>query len=154
MGSACCRVKKDNCNKEAEKKEEKKEENKEEKKEEKKEQDIFAEPIFPPALMKYKPASLQLVGDRVTWFRPLSLPTLLKLKEEHPQAKLVVGNTEIGIEVKFKNAIYPVIITPTHVPELNEVKVSDSGVEVGASVTINDLRAALAVITLIYFNFI
>lgn len=146
MGSACCRVKKDE-NGKKEDKEEKKPEKEDKKKEEEERDgasDAFAEPIFPPALMKYKPAYLRLVGDRVTWLRPLSLPSLLQLKQEHPQAKLVVGNTEIGIEVKFKNAIYPVIITPTHIPELCGINVTDNGVEVGASVTINDMRATLA----------
>ena len=46
---------------------------------------------------------------------------LLLLKKAHPEAKLVVGNTEVGIEMKFKDARYPVLIGATHVPELNKV---------------------------------
>ena len=53
--------------------------------------------------------------------RPTSLASLLQLKKAHPAAKLVVGNTEVGIEMKFKNAGYPVLIGATHVPELNLV---------------------------------
>ena len=52
--------------------------------------------------------------------RPTSLAALLALKQQHPEAKLVVGNTEVGIEMKFKAASYPVLIGTTHVPELNE----------------------------------
>ena len=33
----------------------------------------------------------------------------------------MVGNTEVGIEMKFKDARYPVLIGATHVPELNKV---------------------------------
>jgi xanthine dehydrogenase iron-sulfur cluster and FAD-binding subunit A len=53
--------------------------------------------------------------------RPTSLTALLALKHQHPDAKLVVGNTEVGIEMKFKAASYPVLISTTHVPELNKV---------------------------------
>jgi xanthine dehydrogenase iron-sulfur cluster and FAD-binding subunit A len=54
--------------------------------------------------------------------RPISKESLLALKAEHPEAKLVVGNTEVGIEMKFKDARYPVLIGATHVPELNKVR--------------------------------
>ena len=37
--------------------------------------------------------------------------------------RLVVGNTEVGIEMKFKDARYPVLIGVTHVPELNNMQV-------------------------------
>lgn len=150
MGSACCRVKKEENGKteenksSCEKQEKPAENGTDGKKQEKQnDSDAFAEPIFPPALMKYPILPLRLVGDRVTWYRPLTLASLLQLKLDHPNAKLVVGNTEIGIEMKFKNAVYPVIISPTHVPELCGVEVRDAGVEVGASVTINDLRSVL-----------
>ena len=53
--------------------------------------------------------------------RPTSLESLLQLKKSYPDAKLVVGNTEVGIEMKFKNAMYPVLIGATHVPQLNKV---------------------------------
>ena len=49
---------------------------------------------------------------------------LFKLKAEFPDARLVVGNTEVGIEMKFKDARYPVLIGVTHIPELNRMEVS------------------------------
>ncbi len=36
--------------------------------------------------------------------------------------QVVVGNTEVGIEMKFKGMAYPVIIAPTHVPEMNQAR--------------------------------
>ena len=56
--------------------------------------------------------------------RPLTLDGVLKLKAEYPDARLVVGNTEVGIEMKFKDARYPVLVGVTHVPELNNIEVS------------------------------
>ena len=36
------------------------------------------------------------MGDQVTWFRPITLQEVLALKETHPNASMVVGNTEVG----------------------------------------------------------
>ena len=56
----------------------------------------------------------------MNWYRPVSLSHLLELRAQFPAAKMVVGNTEVGIEMKFKDMKYPVIIAPTHVPEMNQ----------------------------------
>ncbi len=53
----------------------------------------------------------------------MTLAGLFKLKAEFPDARLVVGNTEVGIEMKFKDARYPVLIGVTHIPELNNMEV-------------------------------
>lgn len=59
---------------------------------------------------------------------------VLKLKAEYPDARLVVGNTEVGIEMKFKDARYPVLIGVTHVPELNHTQVCGCWVMLALSV--------------------
>jgi len=49
----------------------------------------------------------------------------------------------VGVEVKFKNAKYPVIVAPTHVPELNTVLVEPGvALTLGASVTLTMLEHA------------
>ena len=45
--------------------------------------------------------SLMFFGERVVWHRPTSLEELLVLKSKYPQAKLVNGNTEVGMYVCF-----------------------------------------------------
>ena len=42
--------------------------------------------------------------------------------------------------MKFKNQHYPVLIAPTHVPELNVVEEAADGVTFGASVTLSTLE--------------
>lgn len=42
---------------------------------------------------------LDCAGPLLTWHRPASLAELLELKAAHPQAKIVVGNTEVGRSV-------------------------------------------------------
>ena len=45
--------------------------------------------------------------------------------------------------VQEKNGRFPVIIAATHIPELKEFRVTDNGIEVGASVTFSDLEKLL-----------
>lgn len=64
---------------------------------------------------------------------------LLQLKRKFPDAKIIVGNTEVGVEVKFKNFLYPVLISSSRVTELTEIYEAEKGVYVGASVTLLEM---------------
>ncbi|XP_049426562.1 xanthine dehydrogenase/oxidase [Epinephelus fuscoguttatus] len=109
--------------------------------------DPTQEVIFPPELMSLtkgqRSSSLSFHGDRTTWLQPDSLDEFLRLKWKHPDARIVVGNTEVGIEVKFKNMVYPVILAPTFVPELSSVTQTDDGVVFGAACTLSHMGAVL-----------
>lgn len=50
---------------------------------------------------------------------------------------------KIGVEVKFKDCQYPVVIQPNKVSELNVVKKCAKGLIVGAAVTIDRLENEL-----------
>ncbi len=65
------------------------------------------------------------------------------MQATHPEARIVVGNTEVGIETKFKNSVYPVLVTSAAVSELAAITEDAAGLHVGAAVTINNLRRAL-----------
>ena len=66
------------------------------------------------------------------------------------------GNTEIGIETKFKNMKYPLLVNASDVGELKKMVLSEQGFEIGTGYTwtqvlelLNDLRSKVDVI-LIY----
>ncbi|KAK4419557.1 Xanthine dehydrogenase 1 [Sesamum alatum] len=63
-----------------------------------------------------------------------------------PDAKLVVGNTEVGIETRLKSFHYPVLIHVAHVPELNQLIIKDEGLEIGAAVKLSELVKVLKVV--------
>lgn len=108
--------------------------------------DPSQEPIFPPELQltaAYDEESLIFRSDRVTWHRPTQLQELLRLKADYPNAKLIVGNTEVGVEMKFKNLLYAVLINPIKVPELLELRESEDGVYFGAAVSLMEIDAYL-----------
>ncbi|XP_008301642.1 xanthine dehydrogenase/oxidase isoform X1 [Stegastes partitus] len=109
--------------------------------------DPTQEVIFPPELMTLskgqRSQSLCFRGDRSTWLQPDSLDEFLRLKWKHPNARVVVGNTEVGIEVKFKNTVYPIILSPTFISELNAVTHTEDGIVFGAACTLSHMGAVL-----------
>ncbi|XP_072235326.1 xanthine dehydrogenase/oxidase-like [Leuresthes tenuis] len=109
--------------------------------------DPTQEVIFPPELMNLSKGQrshlLCFRGDRATWLQPARLEEFLHLKWKHPAARVVVGNTEVGIEVKFKNMVYPVILAPAFIPELNAVTHAEDGIEFGAACTLSHMGAVL-----------
>ncbi|XP_033106622.1 xanthine dehydrogenase/oxidase-like [Anneissia japonica] len=98
---------------------------------------------FQQILEKTEPEFLQFKNERQTWLRPVKLQQLLDTKSQHSDSKLIVGNTEVGVEMKFKGMRYPVIISCSQVPELNELHLDDEGVSIGASVTLSRIETFL-----------
>ncbi|XP_027342143.1 xanthine dehydrogenase 1-like isoform X4 [Abrus precatorius] len=91
--------------------------------------------IFPPELLLRTPTLLTLTGSGgLMWYRPLTLQHVLDLKAKYPDAKLLVGNTEVGIEMRLKRMQYRVLISVMHVPELNILDAKDDGLEIGAAI--------------------
>jgi xanthine dehydrogenase/oxidase len=107
--------------------------------------DSSQEPIFPPELKlsdDFDTETLHFVNDRgVQWFRPKNLNELLQFKKQHgAAAKIVAGNTEVGVEVKFKHFDYKFLVNPWQIRELSDLKVTENGVKIGAAVTLSDLK--------------
>ncbi|CAH2108385.1 unnamed protein product [Euphydryas editha] len=102
------------------------------------------EPIFPPELIlnnQYHTSFLFYSGKNVVWFRPQSFKQMLILKHKYPDSKIVVGNTEIGVEIKFKKKYYPILISPKLIKEMNNIIIKDECVQIGAAVSLKDVNA-------------
>uniref|UniRef100_A0A0G2K1Z5 Aldehyde oxidase 3 n=1 Tax=Rattus norvegicus TaxID=10116 RepID=A0A0G2K1Z5_RAT len=93
--------------------------------------DPTQELIFPPELMRMAEDSPNTVltfrGERTTWIAPGTLNDLLELKMEYPSAPLVIGNTCLGLDMKFKDVSYPIIISPARILELFVVTNTNEG---------------------------
>uniref|UniRef100_A0A672V7A7 Xanthine dehydrogenase/oxidase n=1 Tax=Strigops habroptila TaxID=2489341 RepID=A0A672V7A7_STRHB len=109
--------------------------------------DPTQEPIFPPELMcglkDMQQKQLCFKGERVMWIQPTTLKELVALKSQYPNAKLVVGNTEVGIEMRLKNMLYPVIIAPAWISEMNAVQHTETGVTFGAACSLSSIEEVL-----------
>ncbi|RLN49926.1 hypothetical protein BBJ29_001688 [Phytophthora kernoviae] len=117
---------------------------------------------FPDELVEkaMTPQVLHINGKHIQWFAPVTMDHLLQLKSLHNDAKISVGNTEMGIETKFKHFKYAYLINVNRIPELiatEDVKANDSinqtvfagaapfeGVKFGAAVTLSDVKQQLS----------
>ncbi|XP_053662895.1 xanthine dehydrogenase-like [Anopheles marshallii] len=108
--------------------------------------DPSQEPIFPPELKlsdKFDSESLVFRTSRTAWYRPTRLDDLLALKKAHPETKIVVGNTEVGVEVKFKHFEYPVLANPVQIKELTAIERQELGIKVGSAATLMEMENVL-----------
>ncbi|CAK1540585.1 unnamed protein product [Leptosia nina] len=106
------------------------------------------EPIFPPELKlnctHYTSSLAIFKGHDTTWIRPISLDELLLLKKQFPHSKLVAGNTEVGVEVKFKKMVYPILISPIILKEMNFIRPTNDGLEIGAAASLTDIMSFMS----------
>ncbi|KAJ1026109.1 hypothetical protein NDA18_003768 [Ustilago nuda] len=83
------------------------------------------------------------ISARQVWMRPGSLQSLvqcMKLYGLDPGGKIRSGNTETGIEVKFKHLKYSVsIFVSDHIKDLAFYKSDERGITVGANLSLTDL---------------
>ncbi|XP_037379696.1 aldehyde oxidase [Talpa occidentalis] len=110
--------------------------------------DPSQELIFPPELMimaeKQPPRARVFNGERMTWISPVTLKELLETKVQYPQAPIVMGNTSVGPQVKFKGVFHPVIISPDRIEELNVVDCAHNGLTLGAGLSLAQVKDILA----------
>ncbi|CAG8449874.1 8682_t:CDS:10 [Ambispora leptoticha] len=105
--------------------------------------DPSQELIFPPSLMNRVLTPLSFTGRKTKWFRPTNLNQLLDLKRLYPSAKLVSGNTRVGIETKFEKLEYPIQIYVGDVEELQGWEFGEHGLTIGANINFSKLIKVL-----------
>ncbi|XP_027445411.1 aldehyde oxidase isoform X1 [Zalophus californianus] len=109
--------------------------------------DPTQELIFPPELMimaEKQPQRTRIFsGDRMTWISPTTLTALLEAKFNYPQAPLVMGNTSVGPDMKFKGVFHPVIISPDGIEELNFANCSHNELTLGAGLSLTQVKYIL-----------
>jgi xanthine dehydrogenase small subunit len=84
------------------------------------------------------PLSYAAAGARFE--RPGRLDDAVDLLVEHPEARLVAGATDLGLEVSKHFRGFPVLIALDGVAELQEVRHDANGWEIGAGVTLSRLE--------------
>lgn len=102
-----------------------------------------AEPIFPPFLHRYaiEPLAINGVTSPLAWYRPTTLHDLLDLKAVlGVNGKIVGGNTELGIDTKFRGVKLQSILYVQNVTEMRHLSLRDNEIVVGGAVTLSELR--------------
>ena len=80
-------------------------------------------------------------GERFS--RPTSLAALFALKSAYPEAQLVAGATEIGVELNKKSKAFPLLISIEAVVELSQIVKTPSVWRIGAGATLTNVEQAL-----------
>ncbi len=74
------------------------------------------------------------------FFHPKTLCEALELLGAHPDAKLIAGGTDVGVEINKLGQDYPVLVSLMHVPELRRFDETEASLELGAALTLTELE--------------
>jgi xanthine dehydrogenase molybdopterin binding subunit/xanthine dehydrogenase small subunit len=80
-----------------------------------------------------------------TFLRPTSLEKLFRALAERPEARLIAGATDLGLEITKRFQKFPVLISIEAVAELNEINSTETEWTIGAATTLTKLDDLLGV---------
>ena len=79
-----------------------------------------------------------------SFVRPTSLRTALELLAEHPDARVVAGSTDWGVELNIRHQRAGMTIGIDRLEELRTLTVGDRSVDLGAALTLTEIERGLA----------
>ncbi len=89
-------------------------------------------------------AVTRLVSGDSEFVRPERLSDVLDILAESPEAKLVAGSTDAGVEVNLRGLRSPLVVAVDRLSELREFEVGDEQVRIGAALTLTEIERMLA----------
>ncbi len=89
-------------------------------------------------------APMRIDAAAGSFVRPADLAETLELLAAEPEAVLLAGSTDWGVELTIKHRRAPLTIAIDQLPELHEFTVADNHVQIGAAVTLSDVERRLA----------
>ncbi|HEX8077055.1 MAG TPA: xanthine dehydrogenase small subunit, partial [Chthoniobacterales bacterium] len=95
------------------------------------------------AKTKLKATRYNFAGE--LFLRPTSLDKLFRALVEHPDARLIAGATDLGLEITKRFQRFPALISVESVAELNDIVSSANEWRIGAATTLTRLDDLLGV---------
>ncbi|MEU8460538.1 FAD binding domain-containing protein [Streptomyces sp. NPDC029003] len=92
----------------------------------------------PPA-----PAVTAYAVDDAAFLRPAGLADALRLLRERPDAVVVAGSTDWGVEVNIRSRRAGCVVAVDRLPELRELRVASDHIEIGAALTLTEIERRL-----------
>ncbi|MDQ8703821.1 FAD binding domain-containing protein [Streptomyces sp. LHD-70] len=92
----------------------------------------------PPA-----PAATEYTQDDSVFVRKNTLAETLQLLRERPDAVVVAGSTDWGVEVNIRSRRASCVVGLDRLPELRELRVESDHIEVGAALTLTEIERRL-----------
>jgi xanthine dehydrogenase small subunit len=88
-------------------------------------------------------SATRLAADGAEFVRPARLADALVLLAERPEAVLVAGSTDWGVDVNLRGVRAPLVVAIDRLPELRGFDVSASTIEVGAALSLSEIEERL-----------
>ncbi|MFF8375989.1 xanthine dehydrogenase small subunit [Streptomyces sp. NPDC015661] len=92
----------------------------------------------PPA-----PVATAYARDDSVFLRKDTLAETLRLLRERPEAVVVAGSTDWGVEVNIRSRRAGCVVAVDRLPELRELRVESGSVEIGAALTLTEIERRL-----------
>ncbi|NEA76198.1 FAD binding domain-containing protein [Streptomyces sp. SID13588] len=92
----------------------------------------------PPAAV-----ATEYVQDDSAFLRKNTLAETLELLRERPDAVLVAGSTDWGVEVNIRSRRADCVVGIDRLPELRELRVESDHIEIGAALTLTEIERRL-----------
>jgi xanthine dehydrogenase small subunit len=103
--------------------------------------DPFLERLAEPAPA---PAATATSSEQGRYVRPGSLTEALTLLAAEPDARLVAGSTDWGVELNIRGSRVALTVGIDRIPELREFSVTRDHIDVGAALSLTEVEARLA----------
>jgi xanthine dehydrogenase small subunit len=85
----------------------------------------------------------RLVSSGAEFIRPADLAETLDLLARRPDATLVAGSTDWGVEVNLRGCRAPLTVAIDRLPELRGLAVTDDAIEIGAALSLTEIERRL-----------
>jgi len=105
------------------------------------EEDPFAARLAGPAP---GPAATATSNAQGRYVRPASLAEALELLAVHPDARLVAGSTDWGVELNIRGTRAELTIGIERIAELREFSAGPDRIDIGAALSLSEIEARLA----------
>jgi xanthine dehydrogenase small subunit len=90
------------------------------------------------------PAATSIASDQGTFVRPRDLLEALELLAENPDARLVAGSTDWGVELNIRHVRAALSIGIDRLPELRQLGFGDRSIDIGAALSLSEVERRLA----------
>ncbi|MFJ8544362.1 xanthine dehydrogenase small subunit [Streptomyces sp. NPDC093586] len=90
-----------------------------------------------------EPVATEYAQDGSVFVRPGTLAETVRLLRERPDAVVVAGSTDWGVEVNIRSRRADCLVAVDRLPELRELRVGSGHIEIGAALTLTEIERRL-----------
>ncbi|MFE3794172.1 xanthine dehydrogenase small subunit [Nocardia tengchongensis] len=91
-----------------------------------------------------EPAATDFSSGGRSFVRPATLAEALRLLRDHPDATVLAGSTDLGVEANLRGQRAEYTLAVDRLPELRELTIDADGIELGAALTLTEIERRLA----------